>query len=61
MKLEHIAVAANTEEQADRFFVELLGLKVVGDKAAEHTCHFFSKRKRHVQLIDLNWGLRKHM
>lgn len=26
MKLEHIAVAANSEEQADRFFVELLGL-----------------------------------
>jgi catechol 2,3-dioxygenase-like lactoylglutathione lyase family enzyme len=27
IKLDHVAVAANSEEQADRFFVELLGLK----------------------------------
>jgi catechol 2,3-dioxygenase-like lactoylglutathione lyase family enzyme len=26
MKLDHVAVAANSEEQANRFFVELLGL-----------------------------------
>jgi len=26
-KLEHVAVSANSEQQSDRFFIELLGLK----------------------------------
>jgi catechol 2,3-dioxygenase-like lactoylglutathione lyase family enzyme len=43
MKLEHIAVSANTEEQSDKFFVDLLGLTKVRSLsiAADLTRGFF--------------------
>jgi catechol 2,3-dioxygenase-like lactoylglutathione lyase family enzyme len=29
MKIDHIAIAQNTEEDSDKFFVELLGLRKI--------------------------------
>ena len=34
MKFEHIAVGYNSEEEADKFFIDLLGLKKVRSKSA---------------------------
>ena len=47
MKIEHVAVSSNTEEESDRFFIELLDLKkerafVVSDDLMEQ---FFGVRK----------------
>jgi hypothetical protein len=47
LKIEHIAVSSNTEEESDRFFIELLDLKkerafVVSDDLMEQ---FFGVRK----------------
>ncbi len=33
MKIEHIAVGYNSEEEADKFFIELLGLKKIRSKS----------------------------
>ncbi len=33
MKLEHIALGYNSEEEADKFFIELLGMKKLRNKA----------------------------
>jgi hypothetical protein len=52
MKLEHIAVSANTEEQGDKFFVDLLGLKKVRSFSvtADLTREFF-KVDREIRVI----------
>ena len=47
MKIEHIAVSSNSEEKADEFFIELLGMRkerdfVVPEDLVEH---FFNVKK----------------
>jgi catechol 2,3-dioxygenase-like lactoylglutathione lyase family enzyme len=51
-KLEHIAVSTNNEEQGDRFFIELLGLKKIRafSVAAELTREFFGV-EREIRVI----------
>jgi catechol 2,3-dioxygenase-like lactoylglutathione lyase family enzyme len=47
MKLEHIAVASNSEEDADRFFIDLLGMKKMRSLtiSADLTKQFFGINK----------------
>jgi len=51
-KLEHIAVSANSEQQGDRFFIELLGLKKTRafSISAEMTREFFGT-EREIRII----------
>lgn len=57
-KLEHIAVSAKTEEQADRFFIELLGLNKTRafSVAAELTREFF-RVEREIRVIRYSNGV----
>ena len=47
MKIEHIAVGYNSEEEADRFFIDLLGLKKIRSKSVPEDLmkKFFSVKK----------------
>ena len=47
MKIEHIAVGCNSEEEADKFFIDLLGLKKVRSKSvpADLMEKFFGVKK----------------
>jgi len=47
MKIEHIAVGYNSEEEADRFFIDLLGLKKIRSKSVPEDLmkKFFSVKR----------------
>jgi len=47
MKIEHIAVGYNSEEEADRFFINLLGLKKIRSKSVPEDLmkKFFSVKR----------------
>ena len=47
MKIEHIAVGYNSEEEADRFFIDLLGLKKIRSKSVSEDLmmKFFSVKR----------------
>ena len=49
MKIEHIALGYNSEEESDRFFVDLLGLKKVRTKSVSKDLmeKFFGVKKEH--------------
>ena len=49
MEIEHIAVGSNSEEDADKFFVGLLGLKKIRSKSvsADLMKNFFEINKEH--------------
>ncbi len=49
MKIEHIAVAYNSEEEADKFFINLLGLKKIRSKdvTSDLMEKFFGVEKEH--------------
>ncbi len=51
-KLEHIAVSANSEEQSDRFFIELLGLtKTRAFSVAAELIRAFFGVEREIRII----------
>ena len=47
MKIEHLALGYNSEEEADKFFIELLGLNKIRSKTVppELMEKFFSVKK----------------
>ena len=53
MKIEHIAVGYNSEEEANKFFVELLGLKKISSKSVSPDLmeKFFGVKKEHKFIV----------
>ena len=61
MKIEHVAVGHNSELEADKFFIELLGMKKTRSKSvpADLMEKFFGVKREHTLLVygyaDLNF------
>ncbi|MFW9866656.1 MAG: VOC family protein [Candidatus Thorarchaeota archaeon] len=53
MKIEHVALAYNSEEESDRFFVDLLGLKKIRSKSVSIDLmeKFFGVKKEHKYVV----------
>ncbi|MFX1503376.1 MAG: VOC family protein [Promethearchaeota archaeon] len=53
MKFEHIAVGYNSEEESDRFFIELLGLKKIRSKTVSNNLmeRFFGINREHKFIV----------
>ncbi|MFX1487854.1 MAG: VOC family protein [Promethearchaeota archaeon] len=53
MKIEHVALGYNSEEESDRFFVELLGLKKTQSKSVSNDLmeKFFGVKKEHKYVV----------
>ncbi|MFX1420628.1 MAG: VOC family protein [Promethearchaeota archaeon] len=49
MKIDHIAVGSNSEEESDKFFIELLGLKKIRSKIVSNILmeRFFGVKREH--------------
>ncbi len=59
MKIEHIAVGYNSEEEADNFFIKLLGMKKLRSKtvSAELMEAFFGVKREHIFIAYKNEDL----
>ncbi|MFX1366402.1 MAG: VOC family protein [Promethearchaeota archaeon] len=59
MKIEHIAIGYNSEEEADKFFIKLLGMKKVRTKtvSAELMKSFFGVKREHEFILYKNEDL----
>jgi len=53
MKIEHIAVGYNSEEESDRFFIELFGLKKIHSKTVSNDLmeKFFGVKKEYKFIV----------